>query len=403
MLSKALINSKYTPHSEHLATQLSMDTILHCAQNHKATVMSTANTAGLAGVPSRVLDFIHNPEGKDFNTLALEVFAYQFQYNVPYQRFCRTRSQTPETVTRWQDMPAVPTVAFKELDLTCGPPEKIFLTSGTTRGQEKRGRHLVPDLNLYHASALAHFMACVLPDNRRLPMLTLIPSPATLPTSSLTQMAEWVMTELGRDGSAYFIDTTGVHIEAFADAVARAQHEGTPVCILAITAALVAFFTWCDTHAQQFTLPGGSRIMDTGGNKGTGRVISRNGFLQSCWKYLKVAGYYCVNEYGMTEMASQFYDNVLYNRFRQSNEPRYKISPPWVRTLVLDPETFEEVPSGQTGLLRHFDLANVGSVMAVQTDDLGYATGGGFEITGRAPGVEARGCALALDEFLAAQ
>ena len=350
-----------------------------------------------------ILDFIHNPAGQDFNTLVLKVFAYQFQHNLPYQRFCLARGKTPETVTRWQDIPAVPTVAFKELDLTCGPPEKIFLTSGTTRGQDKRGRHLVPDLQLYHASALTYFATCLLPDNRRLPMLTLIPSPEALPTSSLTQMAEWVMSELGAEGSSYFIDTTGVHLDAFIDAVARAQREGTPVCILAITSALVAFFDWCEAHGRQFALPNGSRIMDTGGNKGKGRALSRNGFLQSCWKYLKVAGYSCVNEYGMTEMASQFYDNVLYNRFRRSNEPRYKIGPPWVRTLVVDPETLTEVPPEQTGLLRHFDLANAGSVMAIQTDDVGYTTGAGFAIIGRAPGAEARGCALVLDEFQAAQ
>ena len=88
-------------------------------------------------VDVQVLDFIHNPHGKDFNALALAVFAQQFQLNLPYQRFCRTRGQTPDTITRWQDIPAVPTVAFKELDLTCGPPEKIFLTSGTTRGPGK--------------------------------------------------------------------------------------------------------------------------------------------------------------------------------------------------------------------------------------------------------------------------
>ena len=352
---------------------------------------------------TQVLDFIRDPTGQDFNALALEVFAYQFQHNLPYRRFCLARGQTPETVSRWQGVPAVPTVAFKELDLTCGPPEKIFLTSGTTRGQDRRGRHLVPDLRLYHASALTHFAACLLPDDRRLPMLALIPAPQALPTSSLTQMAEWVLSEFGTAESAYFIDTAGVHLDAFIEAVARAQREGTPVCILAITSALVAFFDWCEAHGQQFALPGGSRIMDTGGNKGRGRAISRNGFLLSCWKYLKVAGYYCVNEYGMTEMASQFYDNVLYNRFRRSNEPRYKIAPPWVRTLVVDPETLTEVPPGHTGLLRHFDLANAGSVMAIQTDDVGYTTGTGFEITGRAPGAEARGCALVLDELLAAQ
>ena len=143
--------------------------------------------------------------------------------------------------------------------------------------------------------------------------------------------------------------------------------------------------------------------MDTGGNKGKGRPLSRKGYLQSCWKYLKVAGYYCVNEYGMTEMASQFYDHVLYNRFRKSNEPRYKIGPAWTRTLVVHPETLEEVPPGEHGILRHFDLANCGSVMAIQTDDVGYLTGEGFEIIGRTPGSEARGCALVLDEFLSAQ
>ncbi|MGE0827243.1 MAG: long-chain fatty acid--CoA ligase [Candidatus Binatia bacterium] len=354
-------------------------------------------------VADRVLQFISDPHCVDFNTVALGVFAYQFQHNLPYQRFCLTRGHSPETVTRWQDIPAVPTVAFKELDLTCGPPEKIFLTSGTTRGQEKRGRHLVPDLSLYQASALTHFAACVLPDNRRLRVLSLIPSPEARPQSSLTQMTEWVMKELGTDDSTYFIDPVGVHLEAFADAVAQAQQEGTPVCILAITSALVAFFDWCDANDHHFALPGGSRIMDTGGNKGLSRPVSRNGVLQSCWKYLKVAGYYCVNEYGMTEMASQFYDNVLYNRFRQSNEPRYKIGPHWVRTLVVDPETLLEVPPGQIGILRHFDLANCGSVMAIQTDDLGYATGAGFEITGRVPGTEARGCALMLEELLAGE
>jgi len=352
---------------------------------------------------TQVLDFIRNPEGQDFNALALQVFAYQFQHNTPYQRFCLVRDCAPERVTRWQDIPAVPTVAFKELDLTCGPPEKIFRTSGTTRGPEKRGRHLVPDLQLYHASALAHFTDCVLPDNRHLSVLALIPSPEARPDSSLTQMTEWIMTELGTDNRHYFIDAEGVHLKAFIEALDYMQRTGTAVCILAITPALVAFFDWCEAHGRYFALPGGSRIMDTGGNKGKGRVISRNGFLQSCWKYLKVAGYYCVNEYGMTEMASQFYDNVLYNRFRRSNEPRYKIGPAWTRTLVVDPETLQEVPRGQTGILRHFDLANAGSVMAIQTEDLGYAVGDGFEITGRVLGAEPRGCALALEEFLAVQ
>lgn len=351
----------------------------------------------------QVLDFIRNPRSRDFGLLALAVFDYQFRSNLPYRRFCLSRGKTPETVTDWQEIPAVPTIAFKELDLACGPPEKIFLTSGTTRGQEKRGRHLVPRLELYKTSALSHFAACLLPDQARLRMLALIPSPDYLPTSSLTQMAQWVIEAYGTEGSRYFIDQRGIHLEEFCTEVARAEKEGTPVGILALTSALVAIFDLCEAQGLRFPLPSGSRIMDTGGNKGRGRAISRSDFLQACWKYLKVAGHFCVNEYGMTEMSSQFYDNVLCRRFVQSHEPRYKIGPPWVRTLIIDPEMLAEVPSGQPGLLRHFDLANCGSVVAIQTDDLGYAVGEGFEIIGRAQGAEARGCSLALEALLSTQ
>jgi hypothetical protein len=98
---------------------------------------------------AQVLDFIRTPQGRNFGRLALAVFAYQFRFNLPYRRFCLSRGKTPGGVIDWREVPAVPTVAFKELDLlTCGPPEKIFLTSGTTRGQTKRGRHLVPRLAL---------------------------------------------------------------------------------------------------------------------------------------------------------------------------------------------------------------------------------------------------------------
>jgi hypothetical protein len=113
---------------------------------------------------------------------------------------------------------------------------------------------------------------------------------------------------------------------------------------------------------------------------------------------------YCVAEYGMTEMCSQFYDNVLRERsLGRSPGYRYKVVPPWVRTQVVDAETLELLPEGRVGVLRHFDLANFDSVMAIQTDDLGVAGAGGFEILGRAAGAELRGCSIAMDQWLTAQ
>jgi len=50
-------------------------------------------------------------------------------------------------------------------------------------------------------------------------------------------------------------------------------------------------------------------------------------------------------------------------------------------------------------LLVHLDLANVGSVMAVQTEDLGTVVPGGFVLEGRPRAAEARGCGLTFEEL----
>jgi hypothetical protein len=45
-------------------------------------------------------------------------------------------------------------------------------------------------------------------------------------------------------------------------------------------------------------------------------------------------------------------------------------------------------------MIRVFDLANVYSVMAIQTEDLGIRRGDAFELLGRATFAEPRGCSL---------
>ena len=74
--------------------------------------------------------------------------------------------------------------------------------------------------------------------------------------------------------------------------------------------------------------------------------------------------------------------------------PRSFHFPPWARVQIISPETGREVAEGETGLIRIFDLANVFSVAAIQTEDLGIRRGDGFELVGRAQLAEPRGCSL---------
>src|SRR5690349_13806735 len=72
---------------------------------------------------------------REFNRLALELFALQFHHNAPFRRLCQTRRVSPETISDWGEIPAVPTAAFQEVDLTSLMPREqtaVFHSSGTT-------------------------------------------------------------------------------------------------------------------------------------------------------------------------------------------------------------------------------------------------------------------------------
>lgn len=345
-------------------------------------------------------------DDETFNRVALRVFTHQFANNPPYAAFCRRRGIEPDRVEHWSAVPAVPTGAFREVALVAGDParaEAVFRTSGTTAGADRRGTHYVLDVAIYHFSLIPNFAACVLPDGVELRMLSLVPSSAEMPDSSLSHMISVVLERLGSDDSAFFASAShGIDDPRLETALRDAQAAGEPVCILGTS---FAFVHWLDRLAARnvrFKLPAGSRVMDTGGYKGRSREVAEDEMRALYAEVLDVPASHCVNEYGMTEMCSQFYDATLRDAVRGRDRDRFKMLPPWVRTRIVDPETLEPVAEGEAGLLQHFDLANLHSVMAIQTEDLGVAAGDGFRLLGRAPGATPRGCSIAMDLLLEA-
>lgn len=330
----------------------------------------------------------------EFNDLALATFAYQFEHNQPYQRYCERRAGTPATVDNWTAIPAVPTQAFKETALVAGDStqaEAVFKTSGTTRGAERRGAHYILDLELYRQSLLAGFKAFVLPDRATMRMISLMPMADGATDSSLGYMISAVMREYGTPDNECVADyETGIDYARLNSVLSDVR---VPVCLLGTS---LAFLHWLER--VDFDLPNSSRIMDTGGFKGEQRSVSADELRERYQKQLGLDAQHCVNEYGMTELCSQYYDSVL--RDEQIREVRAKQGPPWLRARVVDPETLAPMPRGETGILQHFDLANLYSVSAVLTEDLAYEVADGFVLLGRAPGAMPRGCSIAMDILL---
>jgi hypothetical protein len=140
-------------------------------------------------------------------------------------------------------------------------------------------------------------------------------------------------------------------------------------------------------------LPAGSRVMETGGYKNRSRSMPKVELHSLIMERLGVPAENIICEYGMSELSSQAYDSEIHHPFSILH-PRILRFPPWARVQIISPETGREVADGETGMIRIFDLANVFSVAAIQTEDLGIRRGDGFELVGRAQLAEPRGCSL---------
>jgi hypothetical protein len=205
-------------------------------------------------------------------------------------------------------------------------------------------------------------------------------------------MIDVMIQEWGAAGSGYVGTADGLDADALAGALRRAEADGRPVALLGTTASFALFFDYCDMRGLAFTLPAASRLMETGGAKGMDgeaqRFVQQPAFLEACRRILNLAAHAVIHEYGMTELSSQFYAAGSAEAFQ---------APRWVRVRTIDPGTGDDVPAGTPGLLCHYDLANLHSVMAIQTDDIGIRSAGTddrFQIIGRAAGAERRGCSL---------
>jgi hypothetical protein len=385
------------------------------------------NPSSFAEYSRRLLAFMERggvSADDEFSSLASELFALQFTRVAPYRRLCEARRVTPDSLTDWRQIPAVPTTAFKELELTSLKPAErttVFHSSGTTQHRPSRHFHNAESLAVYEAALLPWFARHLLADgdqttraaspsppsgeragvrgqhvqqlDTRPTFLCLAPPPDQAPHSSLVHMFATVSHAFGAPDSRFAASTGednswSLDSAAALTALRHAEQSGQPLVLLGTAFMFVHLLDELDRRGLSIALPPGSRVMETGGYKGRSRELSKSELHTLITSRFSVPPAFIVCEYGMSELSSQAYSQITNHCLLP-----FHFSP-WCRALVISPETGREVADGETGLLRLFDLANVRSVMAIQTDDLAVRRGDGFELLGRAAQTEARGCSL---------
>src|SRR6266571_6113292 len=261
----------------------------------------------------------------------------------------------------------------------------------------------------------------------------LTPPPAQAPHSSLVYMFDTVRRAMGAPDSAFAGDIgpdgawtldSEIALNALRMAVAGRQR----VLLLGTAFSFVHLVELVAENKSRFELPAGSRALETGGYKGRSRSLPKDELHSLITRSLGIPPSHIACEYGMSELSSQAYDGTIGERPLETGswptsgwkplqlsgwkpDPRPGACwgttdcpsafvrrvfqfPLWARAQIVSPETGREVGEGETGLIRVLDLANVHSVLAIQTEDLGIRRGDGFEFVGRAALAEPRGCSL---------
>ena len=354
-----------------------------------------------AELDRRILAFMRTPQTSEahFERLALDLFLYQYRHNQPYRQFCDQRGRTPASVINWQHIPAVAAASFGDARLASFSPERSqlwFESSGTTSGGSRASRHELETTQLYDASLALQFRRCVMPDRERMPMYLFSPSFLEAPHSSLAYMLANIFEQYGA-GGGFCIHEGALDYDW---SIAELKQASEPVLVFGTTFALVHFIDHCRERGVRFQLPQQSRLVETGGFKGRSRSLERVEFYAMLGEFFGLPRSYCLSEYGMCELGSQWYDGNLADQLA-GRTPRLdvKIGPHWARHLIVDEVTAEPM-HGTVGLLQLFDLSNRGSVAAVLSADLARDENEGFVFMGRAPGAPPKGCSITADALL---
>jgi hypothetical protein len=358
---------------------------------------TTAGNLTSHGLTERILPIIEagvDAELPDFNEIAMDEFAFQYANNQLFREFCDAKKVRPGDIDNWRDVPMVYNDVFKTHLVASFPLENAVLgclTGGTTsltqRGRifrDEDGKKLVFGANKMMTGS---YLFPDFDEGTKCRILILAPSPEFAPSMGMAIGIDQTRQAFGTDDSMFLLKRTGIDVQKLITALRDSESSGVPVALIGATSAYVYFFQACRRDKRAFHLPEGSRVCDGGGYRGRFGVVTRDDYYEMVEEILGIPATHCVNVLGEAETATNLFDDALRRHVKGlPPAPRTRPVPPWSRVLAMSVDDLTPLPDGEIGLLAHWDLANVPTVLSVITDNLGWASdeGRACEIVGRA-------------------
>jgi len=313
---------------------------------------------------------------EQFATLALQTFRFQADCCEVYRDYLNLLGVDPVKIETVEEIPFLPIELFKTHRVySCNHPAQHIFTSSATTGMVP-AKHHIADVGLYEESFIRAFRL-FMGDPECYTILALLPSYVERQGSSLVYMVDKLMQLSGAQENGYYLYN---HQELFQQ-LSLLRDRGTHTLLFGVSFALLDFV---EKHAIDFP---DLKVIETGGMKGRGLTLPRMELHQKLRQGFGTIHIH--SEYGMAELLSQAY----------SIAKAYFITPPWMDVYIRDLyDPFRYLPDGQQGGVNVVDLANRYSCSFIETQDMGIRhSGGSFELLGRIPFSELRGCNLLIE------
>ncbi len=258
-------------------------------------------------------------------------------------------------------------------------PVRTFSSSGTTGQALSRSPFSEEGLENYRVESLLEFIAALrakfadLSDDEisKIQGISLIPSSADWPNSSLAQMISWI-------GNHFPVTFVGAGQSAL-----KGIDFSKPVWIFG-----TAF------HFVNLTLDGckqklaaNSLIIETGGTKGRSRSVTRSELFGLISDAFSIPETRIISEYGMSELATQAYDldaNPLSNRWHTF--------PAWIDTHVLVEDG--TLKKSGIGAIVISDPFRTDLPLPIRSEDIVELRDNKFQILRRSRSAPLKGCSL---------
>lgn len=334
-----------------------------------------------------------------------EELAFHYEHCDLFQKWCRKQGFRPqEEIRDLAAVPFLPVGIFKRLLLSSVADEQIVrvLTSSATSSQTP-SRIVMDQVTRTRQMRVLTSILMHRIGGRRRPFVILDTPPAVeMPASSeLSARAAGMRGYLMAATEKEYVlksDVSGLtlDLDRLIDVVERFKSQNTPFCLLGYTYVLYRYVVAAlREKGVRLELPENATILHFGGWKKLGhQAVTREALNAHAAEVFGVAPQAICDVYGFTEQLGVIYPDGV---------DGIKRTPVYSEVFVRDPRTLEVVTDGETGLLEFIcPLPHSYPGVAVLLDDLGRIVtrdpgpggmmGTGFEVVGRAPRAEPRGC-----------